>query len=280
MRGLKTSNKRLRGRRFPVTIAAGVACAGTVLCGCGGKTLTDSGGVAGSGPVDDGGSSGSGGTTGAGGATGQDCSALSAALEAKLSGADGCTTIVRLDYQTRVTLGYQIVCGPYQATSEADARATAMADTGHGSQAQSLSGASPADEYVFYEMPMDFGGVGVVSARTGLSVFGASIVWMGRGDISYPTSWQPAGELGSGCIQHIDAPVPAARGFNLDSTKSLSSSELDPVVHEVWSTALPEALHGAGTVLDAMVLLYPRSEGAFQPESAEWVVMINSSGLP
>ena len=47
----------------------------------------------------------------------------------------------------------------------------------------------------------------------------------------------------------------------------------------VWNTALPNGLWKNGYVFDAVVLLYPPSVGAFDPNVAEWVVLLSSGWL-
>jgi hypothetical protein len=185
--------------------------------------------------------------------------------------------VVRLDYTTKAILGYRILCGSYAQTTEDEARATAQADTGYGAVGTFLSGPAPEDEFVFYESPGDFGGVGAVSARSGISVFGGSIVWDGQGDITYPAAWQPAAELGAGCMP--PASPPPSRGFDLSTGGILPQAEVDAATLAVWDTALPEGLWELGYVFDAVVLLYPRSVGEFNPTTAEWIVLVNSGWL-
>lgn len=243
--------------------------------GSGGQTSSGEGGEAGSGG---GGGGTSSGQAGAGGSA--DCQALSAAIAAQTSGVVTCTTAVRLDYQSLTHLGFQIFCGPYAQVTEAEARATAQADTGFGQTGTFLSGPAPVeDELVFYEFPGDFGGVGIVNARNGLSVFGGSVIWMGTGDITYPGEWQPPEALGPDCIPEVNALPPPARGFDLETGQPLTATEIDPPLTEAWVTALPDGLWQGGYVFDAMVIMYPRHIGMLDPTTAEWLVLINSGWL-
>src|SRR5262249_41726254 len=102
------------------------------------------------------------------------CTAIADAIGAKVNISEvPCTTVVRLDYQTFAPKGFSILCGgSNDLVDEATARAVAQADTGFGQSGTLLSGPMPVDEFVFYEAPGDFGGVGVVSSVGGLSVFG------------------------------------------------------------------------------------------------------------
>lgn len=89
-----------------------------------------------------------------------------------------CTAVVRLDYQTKELIGFQLVCGPY---AQASCEPEPYMDV--------LSPPDAEDECVFYVSPMDWG----------------------------------------------------------------------------WAAA----------VHSAVVLLYPRTVGAFDPTTAEWIVLIN-----
>ena len=133
---------------------------------------------------------------------------------------------------------------------------------------------------MFYESPLDFGGVGVVNARNGLSVFGGSIIWAGIGEITYPSAWRPAADIGPDCIPVVNALPPTARGIDLSAGQgSLEQSQVEAAVNRAWTTALPDGLLRGHYVFDAMVLLYARRLGAFDPAAAEWIVLINSGWL-
>lgn len=223
-----------------------------------------------------GGQGGSGGQGGQGGGS-ADCAALVQAIAQQAAGTVTCTSVVRLDYASRAILGYRIICGPYAQTTEAEARAAAQAQTGYGAAGQSLAGATPEDDFVFYEPPGDFGGVGAVNARNGLPVFGGGIVWDGAGEITWPTAWDAPEGLGAGCATSTSPP--AARGFDLRDASALPAADVDAALAVVWQTALPEGLWQGGYVFDAVVLLYPRTVGAFDPATAEWIALVNSGWL-
>ncbi len=241
--------------------------------GDGGTTTGGSGGATGG---TGGATGGSGGATGGTGGTG-DCKALTDAIAEQTTGVFTCATVVRLDYQTLKIKGYRIACDPYAAVTEAAARQTAQNDTGFGQTGQFLSSPNPEDEYVFYEPPLDFGGVGVVNARNGKSVFGGGIVWLGMGQISYPATFEPPASLGAKCA--TSTLVPPARGWDLRDGTVLPDSDVTAALDVVWDTALPDGLWQGGYVFDAVVLLYPPAMGVFDPSVAEWVVLVNSGWL-
>ncbi|MFO0587080.1 MAG: hypothetical protein U0441_06070 [Polyangiaceae bacterium] len=265
-------------------------CGGSVTSGDGGGNTTSStstGGTTGTGGATTGGTGGeTGGTTvtttsgGAGGTTvtTPECVAAADAI-AKMTGGAGsaCTSIVRLDYQTWTIKGWQMVCGGYAAVTEAQARATSQTDTGFGQNGQLLSGANPMDELVFYESPGDFGGVGVVSADTGLTVFGGGIVWSGTGQMTYPKTWLPPETLGAGCVPA--AAPPGTRGWDLSGGMVMPVQDQQAAMDVVWGTALPDGLLKGGYLFDAVVLLYPPTVGVLDPTKAEWIVLLNSGWL-
>jgi hypothetical protein len=206
------------------------------------------------------------------------CAAEVQALAAEMYAApQTCTATVRLAHESRAILGYQLFCGHYASTSEATARATAQADSGFGGADPTLNPMNPTDEYVFYRSPGDFGGVAAVSVRNGLSVFGGSIVWNGAGDISHPKTWRAPAGLGAGCP--ASGGIPGRRGYDLVDGTALPGALVDAAVDVVLSTALPGAMWQGGYVFDAVVLRYPRSVGLFDPNTAEWIVIVNAGWL-
>ena len=242
---------------------------------CAGETATDSN----AGAANQG-SGGSAGTNQGGGGTGgtpTNCQELIDSFSEQSSGVVTCTAVVRLDYQSLTLKGYRLICGKYNMVDEATAKSTVQNEIGYGLDGKVLSGTSPEDEYVFYHSPNDFGGVGVVSVRSGLPVFGGPIVWNGPGEITYPKSFEPASELGVGCTS--SSPQKQARGFELEYGLPLTEEQMAPVLDKVWSTALPDGLSKNSYVFDEMVLLFPPTVGGLDPEIAEWIVLINSGWL-
>jgi len=207
------------------------------------------------------------------------CKAATAALQAEFYATSGtaCSLVVRLDYTTRALLGYQVFCGAYANTNEKTARATAQKDTGYGSVGSRLDPPKAEDAYVFSVWPGDFGGMAVVSKRSGLSVFGGSIIWLGKGDITYPAVWRPAKELASGCAT-VGAAPPTV-GYDMASGMPLGATERNAAYDVVKQTAVPAAFWGNGYLFDVVVIKYPRTVGTFDPTSAEWIVIVNGGWL-
>lgn len=201
-----------------------------------------------------------------------------AALAAELYEAPGqaCTVVVRLDYLTLVPLGYQIFCGPRATLTEEEARSRAMLDTGFTYLPDTLNPPNPEDEWIFTFPVADFGSEVAVSADTGLTVFGATTVWMGSGDVEYPIAWRDPAELGSGCSPA--GGIPTYRSYDLTGISPPPSFEPEVALDVVLQTAVPAAFWSRGAVFDAVVLRYPRAMGGPEPfyePTAEWIVLVN-----
>ncbi|MBN2575702.1 MAG: hypothetical protein JXP73_14140 [Deltaproteobacteria bacterium] len=257
--------------------------------GSGGAAVPGTGGMAAGGRATGGGAGGNGGKTAGGNATGGnggsgtggtpvDCDAIAAKIAGQTGLVGTCTAVVRLDYATLAIISHAFVCGEYTPTDEAAARKTASADAvfpyaAPAGEGRLLSGPSPPDEWVFYQAPGDFGGAAAVSARSGLTVFAGSIVWMGTGKITVPATWDTS-DLGPGCGQPAGW---SARGFDLSGGEA--ADRMREAADVVLATALPSAFSRWGGLLDVVVLLYPRSVGVFDPATAEYVVLLNAGWL-
>jgi hypothetical protein len=193
-----------------------------------------------------------------------------------------CTVVVRLDFQMRSILGYQVICAPARTgVSEGQAFEMAVVETNIVEtniipNLVSVSVGTPTDEFVFFAPPSDIGGVAAVSATTGQSVFGGTIIFGGRGEITYPMTWRAAVDLSTGCPSQPG--VAPRHGWNALAQAPLSVANVDAADLVVERTAIPAAFGDGGNVASVFVLLYPRTVG--EPEAtadatAEWIVMLN-----
>lgn len=211
------------------------------------------------------------------------CATLTAQLAMEI-GPDArmgsCTAVVRLDYDSLSVVGHTFVCGPYGGGDEAAARARADADAtfpsaaGAGQGRLLLDGSRGGGEWIFYQSPSDFGGAAAVSARNGLTVFAGSIVWAGAGKLLVPSQWSTS-EIGRDCPLRMVS----MRGFDLRSGTEFQNGEWSAPAQVVLSSAIPYAMESVGGVFDAVVLLYPRTVGVFEPSRAEYVVLLNGGAL-
>lgn len=187
-----------------------------------------------------------------------------------------CTSVLRLDYQTYEPLGVHVACGPLLAIDEATARAQGIRDAAIDEtfgQVQQVADAS-TELFVFFQSPGDFGGVAVVSAATGETLFAGSIVWAGAGDIRYPAAWSSADDLVPRCAA---GSAPPAVGVDLVGVEGgVDAESLADVMDVAWSSALARAIEAHGDVHGVTVMLYPRTVGSFNPANAEWIVFVDS----
>jgi hypothetical protein len=160
------------------------------------------------------------------------------------------------------------------ARATADAAATFPNAQAAGQGELLLAGNTMGSEWIFYQSPSDFGGASAVSTRSGLTVFAGSIVWSGTGTLLVPSQWNTS-DLGSGCPS-VMFPV---RGFDLRSGTEFKNGEYRAAVDVVFGTAIPSAMAKLGGVFEAVVLLYPRTVGAFDPTHAEYIVLLNGGAL-
>lgn len=237
-------------------------------------------------------SAGGGGSSGtadaSSGGSSAECETAASAVAAKLGGAgSSCTVTVRLS-ASLVIEGYAVSCGSYSKVDETSARNQVMTDTGltFGCfPAKSLTGSTPADEFVFSE-PASFtkcsccgnGWIAAASARSGLTVFGTMLAVGGTSQPakSYPATWQPASDLGSGC--NAWTKLPPARGFDFTSIANqgaqLDTATVESALAAVWTTALPVGIAKKQNVFDVVVLRYLAS---FSDNSTpDYVVLVNS----
>jgi hypothetical protein len=113
-------------------------------------------------------------------------------------------------------------------------------------------------------LPTDFGNVAIVSALSGNAVFGGTIVCSGRGQITYPPTWNAPGDaLGHGC------------GF---ASVGLTSADADPASAAVGQTAIAHAFLEGPSSVD--VYLYSPSVGATDYSVAEGLVFVSRLGYP
>lgn len=188
-----------------------------------------------------------------------------------------CSIVVRVAMGTLRPIAYQSFCGRYANPDEAAARATAQRETMAPELGEMVNAAMPEDAYIFYQPPTDVGAVTVVSARVGATVFRGVEVWAGHGDITFPTSWRDAAELGDGCA--AAGGIPHARGYAVGRHALLPDGEVEPVVAAVARTAVPAALWQRGYVFDAVVFGYWRATGGGVDPAPEWIVVVNGGWL-
>jgi hypothetical protein len=170
-----------------------------------------------------------------------------------------------------VPTGYAVTCGPSSPTDVAGGLAVVnpAGDTDVGQLGH--VGPSDAELLAYYREPGDFGAAAVVSSRSGLLVWSGTVVWDGRGDHTFPTSWQSADDLGWGCTSTA---TPATTfGWDFRDNAALSGAEVDRVSAVAAASASFDALATQGSLTSVGVYRYPRTVGEFDSRQAEWLVI-------
>lgn len=126
--------------------------------------------------------------------------------------------------------------------------------------------------HFFYQSPIDFGNLSIISARTGLTVFEGTTIWMGTGQVETLAQWLDASEAASGCSLSTQITIPAFVDF------SPPSLGYKTALKNLWeTTAIPMALSNTDNILqDGAVYPYAPRVGMFDPSVAEWVILLNS----
>jgi hypothetical protein len=220
-------------------------------------------------------------------ATPADCEGLASDLEAEIyTGAQGCTAVVRLAFDTYAPTDWVLRCGPYTEVDEAQASTTAKADLEYGADladqapGSTLNPPDPSDAYVFQVPPMDLGGFAVVSAHTGLALLGGRLTWSAPASVLYPSEWRDPTLLGVDCGTSISLPTPRVYDFAADSL-SATSADIQRVYAAVEQTVVPTAFASNGLVTDVVLVRLQRTvDGSNRTQStSQWVVLL-SGGAP
>ena len=194
------------------------------------------------------------------------------------TGPQSCAIVVRVLQRTGRPIAFQSICGRDAPTAMTDAQALALAEGAmvpNVSSWQPVSPSMPDDDFVFSGSGGDFGGVVVVHPRLGRTVFVASTVWAGRGDILSPTTWNPPGLLADDC--GTGTTIPRVRGYQLGVASDRKAATVTQVTEAVAHTALLDAIVREGTIESGVVLGYTRSTGGLVDEAPEWIVVVNAA---
>ncbi len=190
-----------------------------------------------------------------------------------------CVVTFRLDHTTLARRGHVARCFDAPAlplsVEAAAARAGLPAD-------RLVTPADARDVFVFWEPPLDFGRGAVISALAGGDadplLFAGTTVWDGRGDVETPADAELAADVGSeGCA--------AADAASLRFTDLVDADAADRrLFFAAWDavarTGLAHRMAAPGGRLAGAVVRYARSVGAFDPTSAEWIVVIIRDSEP
>ncbi len=229
---------------------SGILVVATLLAGCGGRTGDEAHGDAG--VVADGGVDASIGPDAA-----IDDAACRAAVHAlgMVTTNKYCTAMVRLSSIDHTILGWTIACGGLKVATEPDARAAFAAQLPPFTMVDSYRRVGPTggtNDFVFYQSPGDFGGLGVVSLATSALVFSGELSWSATGKILYPTTFRSAAEIPTVCAPTT---LPDVSTVSLGGLPD--ANEVNAVVAAVSKSALPRALSGAHAMIHTLVVPFP-----------------------
>lgn len=218
--------------------------------------------------------------TATGGRAPAECSVLADAIASQL--ATGRSVVgVRFDYRTRRPLGFAQVhsYGRCSFSTEVRARLCAKEDASAKLPFDPVVqgtrlGAKSLDRgpWVFYQSPREGGGVIVLDDEFG-TIFSASTLRDGLGDISTPAAWSTK-DLGTGCgAAKVGATSPPA--YDLRSGTGMSAAEASTVAKLAEQTVLFGIWEGRGGGAEVfLVMLYPRTAGDAEAQAAEYVVFM------
>ncbi len=201
---------------------------------------------------------------------------LASQLLAPGEGRPACSVVVRVSATTMRPTGFQAFCGPAMGATDAQAAALAEAAMIPDAMPRRVEAATPADAFLFYAPPSDLGGIVAVSARLGVTVFAAPVVWGNPERTLVPAQWRDGAELAYGCGTGVV--IPRVRGVNLATGAALDASTMEPVTDAIRRTMLPGALADRGTLLDALVFGYDPTPGRVggDDDGAAWIVIVNA----
>ena len=136
-----------------------------------------------------------------------------------------------------------------------------------------VDGCTAQDTYLgfhyCYEAPGDFGGAALVDGRSGELVFAGEIHWMGMGNLLFPTPLGPAADL------QVQAGTPTIAPETVEY--ALFGYE-DAAVGDAAIEAIRDMdlvkNWVAWCTYDALVVLHPYSEGAYDELAADLIVLL------
>ncbi len=125
------------------------------------------------------------------------------------------------------------------------------------------------DFHYCYAAPGDFGGAALVDGRTGGLVFAGEIIWMGTGQLLFPTPLSPPTALQAVVNPPTIAPMQTELALGGYEVNAVGVAALDAVREMDYVKNWV-----AWGMYDALVYLHPYSVGAYNPAEADIVVIL------
>jgi hypothetical protein len=125
---------------------------------------------------------------------------------------------------------------------------------------------------VLYMSPADFGGIAFLHSCSGLVLFAASTIYMGRGEHLYP-----AVNLPRAALEEVSDELPPPTGLQLDF-RPIKQMRDEGKRREAWKVASSLNLVHDFARLPYSVFIYRyfRTEGESDPRTAEWWVVLQT----
>ena len=127
-----------------------------------------------------------------------------------------------------------------------------------------------------YDPPGDFGSVTFTYTETGDTLLFGTIIWLGRGAISYPDNILPGDQFG---LLPEAAPDPADRQY-FDQYPSVDKVEFKARADTAWAHVkrLDIVWDFAADDYRTGFFLYTPAVGPFVPSAARWIIFLYRNG--
>lgn len=125
-----------------------------------------------------------------------------------------------------------------------------------------------------YQSPMDFGSMKFIYTETGDTVFDATIIWAGRGNIGYPSTFLEPGAFGLETVS--EALPPDVDYYAHDGLPWTPDQDTIERTSRAWDAVNNlDIVHAyAEKPYRVGFYLYPPTLGVFDPSVAQWVVFV------
>mgnify|MGYP001178210409 CR=1 FL=1 len=191
---------------------------------------------------------------------------LGGAVNAAKAG-DVCTSVLHL---AEGGPRYSVSCGPATTVTQASAEAL-FTEPNYGPPYWGLAQDALPEAYVFFHDPADFGGVGVVSAQSGMLVARVKTMWLSSTSVADP----PPNNWSTPAACRSSAALPTAKGLRLRGGQipivdPLEPGAVDEALKQLSNTPLADELAQRASVNVVLIL---------DNEAAGRMVVIESTPL-
>jgi hypothetical protein len=123
-----------------------------------------------------------------------------------------------------------------------------------------------------YNPPADFGSIKIFYSELSTLLFDGDIIWMGNGEIHFPTDFQPASSFEYvNTFAAIDLPA-VENIFNLDNQEY---NYVDPLNQVIYLSKVIEYRNSNPTT-PAKIFLYQPSVGIGDPATWKWIILFKN----